>query len=254
MIFFIDTSDKRNIYVMQGLKDLGYQCVEWPTEQTSNNKQSVYVFSPAKKLTDLTLLNKNSIVFGGKQSHEVVLEMQQKNIEYFNLMQNEIFTINNAKLTAEGVLAVVIASTEKSIFSNNVLVLGSGRCGKTIVLLLEKLGIKVTVATFHKDSYENAYVFTNDVLYKDELEDEINKFDIIINTVPLPIISPKLLENMQKDVAVIEVASINCISNELLNKYKINYILAPALPKVYSAFSAGHLMLKQILNTLTKEE
>lgn len=250
MVFLIDISDKRNVYVLEGLKNLGFKAFNMQeiSEETMDNAKAVYVFSPAKKLIDeINQLKNNSFVIGGNQKNEVLESLKQKNIEYINIMQNEIFTIENAKLTAEGVLAIIIGCTEKSIFCNNILVLGSGRCGKTVMLLLDKLGVKATLCTFHKDSYENAHLLTDNVMFKDQLEDRIGEFDIIINTVPLEIITEKMLENIKRGVMVIEVASVNCISHKLKEKYNLNYILAPALPKVYSAQSAGEIMLKHIL-------
>jgi len=245
--FIIDISDKRNIYVLEGLKKLGYKAYKLH-EHIGSKQQVVYVFSPAVKLgDDVSNLKDNSTVFGGNQKDEVIKILEQKNIEYINIMQNEIFTIENAKLTAEGVLAVIFSCTEKSIYSNNILVLGSGRCGKAILLLLDKLGVKASLGTFHKGSYESAHILTDNVISKEQLVSRIGEFDIIINTVPLEIITEEMITNMQSGVAIVEVASVNCISTKLKEKYKLNYILAPALPKVYSAQSAGEIMLKHIL-------
>lgn len=257
MNFIIDSSDTRNEYLAKKLLALGkdVQLYDFTRAKTKEVKKSIFVFSPAKKITnEIDLIKSGSLVFGGNQRSDVLQFFKNNNIEYYNFMQDEVFTIENAKLTAEGVLNELITATPCSIFENNVLVLGSGRCGQTLVQLLNKIGVQNTVATFHEKSYEKAHLFTNNVIYKAELEQQIFKFDVIINTVPVEVLNEQALQQLQKNAVIIEVASMQSINESLLKKYNINYILAPALPKKVSAQSAGNLIYKFILKTMNINE
>lgn len=261
MNFFIDISDKRNKYIASELIKMGHIAnsidFENNTYANTENKDTgkdIFIFSPAKKFTldEAEKISQNSIVFGGNLKDEIKLIFDKKNISYINIMNDESFVIKNAKITAEGVLALLINSTEKSIYENKILILGSGRVGLAIASLFNKLNLLTDLAIFHNDKLAVASFYCNNVIFQNELENVLEKYDVIINTVPSEILRKNHLEKIKENSVILEIASVNCLDKNLLNDFKIKYILAPALPQVYSTESAAKIMLECIMKQFKK--
>lgn len=255
MNFFIDLSDKRNNYIANSLLDMGHNVNEFDFEKNNGSEGDIFIFSPAKKF-DLKELGKiqnlptNTVVFGGNLAEGIKLELNKKKIKFINLLNDENFVIKNAKLTAEGVLALVIGCGEKSIFENKVLILGSGRVGLAAASLFNKIKINADFAIFHENKLSVASFYCENVVFKDDLPKKIGDYDIIINTVPAKILDDEILNKINKKASILEIASVNCLNTDLLKFYTFKYILAPALPMVYSAETAGKFMLDSILKQL----
>lgn len=252
MNFFIDLSDKRNNHIANALSNMGHDVNKLGFENKQGTAGDVFIFSPAKKFSSNEVQNipAGTIIVAGNISDEIKQIFNKNNITFINLMSDESFVIENAKLTAEGILALIIGCTEKSIFENKILILGSGRVGLATASLLKKLNINSDFAIFHNDKFAVASFYCNKVILKDELPNEIGKYDIIINTVPTKILSDEILNKIDKKASILEIASVNCLNINLLKLYTFKYILAPALPQVYSSESAGNLMLNTILKQL----
>lgn len=250
MNFFIDLSDKRNNYVANSLSNMGHIVEKF--EFNNGRQGDIFIFSPAKKFNENEIKKFSSgiIIFGGNINDETLQNFKNKNIKYINLLKDENFVVKNAKLTAEGVLALTISCNEKSIFENKVLILGSGRVGLAIASLFNKLNIDADFAIFHKDKFAIASFYCKNVIFKDDFPKMIGEYDIIINTVPAKILNDDMLNKINKKAIILEIASINCLNSDLLKFYTFKYVPAPALPMVYCAETAGKFMLDSILKEL----
>lgn len=249
MNFFIDLSDKRNNYIANSLSNMGHNVNKLNFEKGKTG--DIFIFSPAKKFTndEVQSFPSDTIVFGGNLTDDIRVNFNKKNINYINIMKNENFVVENAKLTAEGVLSLLINSTEKSIYENKILIMGSGRVGLAIASLFNKLNLSTDLAIFHNDKFAVASFYCNNVVFENELKNALKSYDVVINTVPFKILSESHLENIKENSVILEVASVNCLEKDLLNN-KIKYILAPALPQAYSAKSAAKIMLECVMNQL----
>ena len=239
MKFFIDLSDERNICLMNIIKHKNVEVYDL-TEFDTLNPIAV-VFSPAKKLTtdDLILFPDKSIIFSGNIDDKTKELLKNKNFIYKNFMQDEIFSIKNANLTAEGVLALILTESKKSIFESNILIFGAGRISKACAILFNKLGVNFSICNYHDENYKNAYIFCNSCYLGKEYAKDASRFDIIINTIPSLHLS-KLDANLFKSGTMyIETASQNGTLRENSN---LNFIPAPQLPKRFSCESAAKVM------------
>ena len=70
-----------------------------------------------------------------------------KNLRVCRILENEKFQAVNARLTAEGALALILDHSMLSLDDMRVLVLGFGRTGAAVVRLMDKLGVSVNIAT-----------------------------------------------------------------------------------------------------------
>jgi len=249
MKFYVDTTDKRNQYLLKRLNNKGMQAKIYNSSVKGIEKGDFIVFSPAKKLEEKDILPflKDTTIVGGNQSQVIAKLLQKKGLKYINLLNDEAFAIKNARITAEGVLHNIISCTDKSIFNNKIAVLGAGRVGKAICQFLNKLNLNITLFLFQNDDFDNAIYFCDKIISATKLKEDINQFDIIINTVPFEILTEEILKNINDEATVLEIASKSCLDKTKLYLYNFQYVEAPALPQKFCAEKASEIMLESIL-------
>lgn len=253
--FLVEPSDKRNSLLLDKLKEK-YTAEEFSFEASEKytGKDTVVVFSPARKLSlaEAAKLPQGATVTGGGQSEEVKAVLNDCGITYINLIENELYAVKNALLTAEGALALIISGTDKSIYGNNVLILGCGRVGKATALLLQRIGVKVSAATFNKAEFDAHAFYAGKAFYGYDFAGFIRDYDVIINTIPKAILDDAVLCKVKPETIIIELASVCCLDKDNAGKYPFKYIMAQGLPAKYSAESAADIMLEAMEYSINK--
>lgn len=115
---------------------------------------------------------------------------------------DEIFTEENARLTAEGTLSYVMNSEEKSLSDMRVGIVGYGRIGRTLAELLLFFGARVTVIT-RRESVKLELLFSgvDAILVPDA---RLSDFDVLVNTAPARLFTKKQCDGIRG--TVIELA------------------------------------------------
>ena len=243
MTFFIDDTDKRNQTVKALFKEKNY-LVAKNFDITAAKEGDVIIFAPNKKFTDDDLQKfpaECTLVCGNiPQNQGKILE--DKHIKHINVLQDEVFAMQNSRLTAEGVLAEVLQNSQNSIFENKILILGNGRVGKATGTLLAKLGADFSICSHDPKNFAITYLFSQKNYFKNNFLQELNNFDVIINTIPAKIIPKDMYSNIKKDCLFLEIASVKTIVGDVEFVYK----LCPALPQKYSALTAGKYLFECI--------
>ena len=85
----------------------------------------------------------------------------------------------------------IIKNTDFAIENSEILVLGYGNCGTNIGKKLNALGGKVTFYDHTEIHLIGARANGFKTVQLEDFDTHLNKFDIIINTVPQPILSDK---------------------------------------------------------------
>lgn len=246
MKFYIDTSDRRNEYVYKILNRQRFPCFVYLENINKIQKGDTIIFSPAKKFSveEVMFFTNEITIYAGKISDNILSIFNDKNINYINLMQDEVFAIENAKLTAQGLLAIILFSIEKCFSQTKILFLGGGRITKASVSLLKKLGFKVDVASYTLQEYYNAVYYADFAYYKDDFVVNLCNYDVIVNTRPVKFVTDKMVDKISDNCYFIETASTCCLDKD--KKYKFNYLLAPSLPQRFTPYSAGKLIADKI--------
>ncbi len=182
----------------------------------------------------------------GKCTDEAAALAECRGISLFNIMKDEKFQAVNSRLTAEGALMAMIEHSPKSIADCYVLVLGFGRMGAAVAKLLNKLDIKLDIAT--TSSLRPAYAFANNVIPMHGFD--FSAYDIIINTVPLAVVKDVDLMTMKKDTVYIDLASRPAINLEYAKYLEIDADIYPALPAKTCPYSAAMAMQEYITEVI----
>lgn len=175
---------------------------------------------------------------------------ENKTIKNIDLLQIEELTILNAIPTAEGTIKIAIEETETTIHESKIMIFGYGRIGKILCERLKYLGADIyCVARKEEDLTwirEEGYI---PVTYQ-EIENNADKIDIIINTVPSLVIEEKIIRKLKQSCLVIDVASNpGGVDKNMAKRYKIKVITALGIPGKIAPLTTA----KYIKETIEKE-
>ena len=198
--------------------------------------------------------NKKVTLVGGKINEDIVSSARSYGIRVVDFGDNEAFLTENAYLTAQATVNIIMQSLPRSIRSMNIALFGYGRISKFLLAMFKALGASVKVFARREDVRVLAkcdgaigtYSFERDnVLYA------FNTSDVIINTVPSPVIDTGVLSASQHKPILIDLASlpggIDIDAAQDLG-YKASRELG--LPAKYAPSEAGEIVARTLLSSL----
>ncbi len=197
----------------------------------------------------INMLSSDTMVLGGCVSERVRDVLEQKGIKWRDYYQDEKLLQDNAALTAEATLQIVMQNLKNSVKSSRVLVIGSGRCGKAAAKLFKKIGAAVTLTSRKAKERIKTKLMGIKSAKTQGLMELVKKYDVIINTAPHPVLTHQVLQNIPHETLVIELASSAAgVDLQAAEELGTNLIYAPSLPGRYLPYSAA----EAICNTVTK--
>lgn len=248
MKYFVDTVDKRNRVLKELLIKNGFSAFDFDFKNMTEIKRGdTCVFSPAKKFTkeEIENLPKHINIVCGKLDGEYLEILNKKKISIKNLMEDEIFTVKNANLTAEGVLAIILNETDVSLFECSVLILGGGRIAKAMAVLLKSLGVNYAVVSYNPIKFPSYYTLSNKCYYRNNFIRDLDKYNVIVNTIPAKVLEDEVVNKIPANTVFIETASVKCLDDS--KELKFNYLFSLALPQRFFARTAGKLVYESIM-------
>lgn len=159
----------------------------------------------------------------------------------FRILEDEEFTLENARLTAEGAVYAAMGALPWALKDADCLVIGYGRIGMALTQLLRGLGAHVTVAARREES--RARAGENSVSIPG-ISRVLPHCDLLFNTVPANILTSARLSLMPKGSVFIELASPPYgIDPEEAKKSCVRYLLESGVPGRYCPVSAAKAVL-----------
>lgn len=181
------------------------------------------------------------------------LNGQNSSVTVRDIMKDKKFLEINSSLTAEGLLKYIIENTVCSIQNSNIFIAGYGRCGKLIAEKLHLLGGNI----FFYDNdllqtargREQGFLFYDITAYPLAQED----FDIVINTIPSPVLKAPFLRKLKKSCVLFETASApGGFDGDICQGLALNLIKCPGIPGKTAPKTAGEAMADSILAMLSE--
>lgn len=155
----------------------------------------------------LDLLHPGQILCGGMLSPPVEEMAHERGLRLFDYYAREECKIANAVPTAEGAVQIAMENLDATLRDSRCLVIGFGRVGKLTAHRLKSLGARVTVAARACEDWAWAQAYGYDAEDSRRLACWLGGYDLIVNTVPAPILDAAHLEWVQPDVFIIDLAS-----------------------------------------------
>lgn len=173
-------------------------------------------------------------------------------IDYF---QREELVIQNAVATAEGALGLIMQDTATTVWDSRILVIGFGRIGKVLAHRLRGLGARVTVSSrsYADKAWCEAYGY--DTLDTRHLEGHLDAFDVVVNTVPAPVLGENRLKELAHDALVLDLASKpGGMDFAAAARLGVRAVWALSLPGEVAPQSAGSIIRDTIYNIIGEQE
>lgn len=203
------------------------------------------------EISEMMGILKNKIFIAGRIKEELYENLP--NTQVIDLLKREEFTVLNTIATAEGAIQIAMEETTRTLHGSNILVMGFGRISKVLSNMLKGIGANVFCETTKNvnTSWIKAYGY-NPILFS-ELNNHLEKFDIIINTVPHILLDDSNLDLLKKDCVIVDVASNpGGVDKNAAKSRGIKLIWALSLPgKVAPTTSAEYI--KDTLYNILKE-
>ncbi|UOY93627.1 dipicolinic acid synthetase subunit A [Ectobacillus sp. JY-23] len=169
------------------------------------------------------------------------------------LFERDDVAIYNSIPTVEGTLMMVIQHTDYTIHGSKVMVLGFGRTGMSVARSFQALGAHVRVGARRSEHLARITEMTFTPFHLKDLEQQVQDVDIVINTIPHPIVSANVIAKMPAHTLIIDLASKPGGTDfRYAEKRGVKAFLAPGLPGIVAPKTAGQI-LANVLTSLLAE-
>mgnify|MGYP003316665571 CR=1 FL=1 len=193
----------------------------------------------------------------GRLGEALRLRAEQEKIRLIDYFDNEILQLKNAIPTAEGAIEIAMRELPVVLDGTKVAVIGYGRIGEVLSAKLKSLGASVTVWARRPEVCVRAEVMghsSKQIVF--EVQNESNlTFDrdtrVIFNTVPSRLLTRNVLERLERDCLIIDLASApGGVDGESAKEFGIHSIWATALPGKCAPESAGVILGQTVHSVL----
>lgn len=172
----------------------------------------------------------------------------ERGITAADVSLDEDFVRENAILTAEGTLGIILTEHKSAPRDLSVGIVGYGRIGKALLNMLAFLGARPTVFTTRPEVAEELSSLGISGVHLSDGKGAcvgcfLEKLDILVNTAPSPLLTADMLGNF-KGAEILELASGNNFP-ESINITRLSALPAKMYPK-----SAGKALAESVLRIL----
>lgn len=255
--FVLDNDDIRMDFLFMQLREVGLDVERYNkgVDYKGNNhlwEKYIFLLSPQHRLNQefLASLPYECMVFAYFLPNECKEIVENRKIELQLYASDAIFMYQNAKLTAEGILGQLIASTDMGLGECRVLVLGGGRIAKSLAQYLLPLCTYACFATKDEDELGYLATLSHHICQLKQVKNVIGDFDVIVNTIPKSVLGHKEYSKMNKNTVIFEIASPNGVDKTLASRNGIKVVTLGGLPSIVAPKTAGKLIRDCVLRQL----
>jgi len=167
------------------------------------------------------------------------------------LFKRDDVAIYNSIPTVEGTIMMAIQHTDFTIHSSNVTVLGLGRVGMSVARTFHLLGAKVSVGARKSEHIARITEMALTPFHLDDMNNWVKDTDILINTIPHPVVNANVISKLPAHTLIIDLASKPGGTDfRYAEKRGIKALLAPSLPGIVAPKTAGNILAGVLSNLL----
>lgn len=248
--------DNNNIKICSSLKEAlkKSKVVVGPIPFSSDRQNLLTPFSDEKITIDEFIKNiEGKKILAGNFSEEIRKRFENSSVEYIDIIKREEFSVLNAIATAEGTIEIILRETQKTLHGSKVLVMGFGRVGKVLSNKLSGMGAEVYCEARKNEDLAWIKAYGYKPINLEDLNNRLNEFEIIVNTIPFMVLDDKRLDLVRKDVVLIDLASNpGGIDRKVAKDKKLKLIWALSLPGKVAPITSAEF-IKETLDNVLKE-
>lgn len=204
-------------------------------------------------LIDRTSLNK-CMLFAGVIGKDYKETLTTNGVECIDFMDIEELAVYNTIATAEGIIAEAIIHKETNLHNSECMVLGYGKCAKTLANKLKGIGANVTVVARNPMDLTTASSLGHSTLNINSLKNHIYCFEYIFNTIPHMIIDDSVLEHVHPESVIFDIASVpGGVDKHAATKRNIKLIHSLGIPGKYAPKSSGEAIGEYLIQYFSKQ-
>ncbi len=201
----------------------------------------------------LDALRPGQLLCVGRAAPALKEEAEKRRLRLVDYFAREELAVANAVPTSEGAIQIAMEELPITLHGSRVLIIGAGRLGKVLVQQLKGLGANVSVAARRFDHLAWAQVWGCGVERSDQLDRWLCGYDLIVNTVPAPMLNREELSGLKPGCLVIDLASKpGGVDFAAASELGVKVIWALSLPGKTAPVSAGLAVKTVIYNILTE--
>ena len=249
----IKTAEK----LKEHLEKKKYDAVILPTPAGEEYVSGTNYELRTKELGDWLKGQKDTGIFGGKIPRFLQATLEKDGKTVVDFMKQEEIARMNGRLTAENAVLEAVMISDTAVINSRSLVIGFGRCGEMLALVLSGLGSEVSVVETAPEKKMRARTYG----YKVAEPEDLSRYQFIFQTVPEKnMLNDKRLVTLlgteeNDNCVVMDISSEpDSIDTEFARKNGIMCVRCPGLPGKYTARSAGELLGEFVRNCLTENE
>ena len=242
-VFFSDVASPAITYAVQALKNLGCTIADSPSPRVTHLLLPVPCRLSTSALNEiLTALPEDITVFGGFLDRPELIGYSCR-----DLLTDPLYLAQTAMITAH--CAQQLGAAQLPIVWDGcpVLILGWGRIGKCLARLLQASGAQVTVTARRIADRAMCAALGYGTRDFTDSNSDLQRYRILYNTVPSPVLSRRQAEQCRPDCVMIELASRPGIDAP-------GVIDGRGLPGVMAPESSGSLIANTIFRICAEKE
>ncbi len=271
--------DKRQAILASLLADAGFECAAYGTPMSNLGSATVAadaegaINGAAAIVLPLPVTRDGKTLNAPAHDKAICLSELEKQIplttpiiggmikaEYFqshrccDYYAGEELKLLNTVPTAEGAVAIAMNELPTTLKGTKTLVMGFGRVGKTLGMMLKGLGAVLSVATRNTTEQAICEILDIATVEYSQLSETIGSYGLIFNTVPSVLLRDSLLEAVDDDAPVIDLATYpGGVDFERADELGKHVIWALALPGKVAPVTAATYIKKAVLRILEEE-
>ena len=199
----------------------------------------------------LDALRPSQFICGGRLDSEILALAAHRGLTIRDYFAREELAVANAVPTAEGAVQLAMEHLPITIHGSRVLVLGFGRVGRITAQRFAVLGARVSVAARKYDQLAWAQAMGFDPQPLSHLAGWLCGYDLVVNTIPAPVLTRRELEDLKPDCLILDLASKpGGVDQTAAGELGLAVIWALALPGKVAPVTAGAAIQTAIYNML----
>lgn len=193
------------------------------------------------------------LLLGGQPDAQTRALAKTRGLTLLDYYAREELAVANCVPTAEGCIQLALNEMPITIHNARVLMLGYGRVGKITARRFAALGGLVCVAARKYDQLAWAEADGFTPLYIHDLAHHLSSFDLVVNTVPAPILCEHELEALSPQCLIIDLAAFpGGVDPAAADRLGCRVIQARSLPGKTAPATAG-MIVKQTIDHMLSE-
>ena len=200
----------------------------------------------------LKYLKKGSLFCAGGIPEDFLKKAGEKGILCFDYLKDPFTAMENTIATAEGAIAQAILRSPENLRGSSSLVIGYGRCGRTLAGYLQNMFCRTMVWEKDREKAAQAKAAGLEILEERELPRALTLPAFLFQTAPCVVLKKDLLKYIRKDTCIIDIASLpGGLDYPAAEELGLSPLHLPGIPGKYAPKASGEILALAAIRKLS---